>query len=331
VKASETFSKIFKEVDPMIFTALHSIADCPAIPSAFPFPSRINGTRLDRILASGTMRVSFQFNSSAADASLTPSYPKALLTMSRQIAQELGSHYQTSMKAQFLDFPSSDLSVSAVIDGTADVTDNFYRQWTLNVPGQVQRSVLTTPACTMWASAVSMSFFTSRKNWRTIEDLAGAASDVVIPLYSTVHPFKSDIRNILPNSKLIERPMQNFESDRSQMQLIFSEFQAGNTTVLLASKADIVAVIGLYQLDLPGFNTSDISTLETRIVLPVGALLPLAEGRPPASPTASTNTSIPARICSQGSPRSAAAWLLVFTASVGVLHTTFLLPVEKNG
>jgi hypothetical protein len=307
----------------MIFSALHSIADCPAIPSAFPFPSRTKGTRLDRILASGTMRVSFQFNSSAADASLTPSYPKALLNMSRQVAQELESHYQTAMKAQFIDFPSSDLSVSAVIDGTTDVTDNFYRQWTLNVPGQVQRRVLTTPACTLWASAVSLSFFSSRKNWKTMDDLAGAGSDVVIPLYSTVLPFKSDIRNILPSAKLIDRPQQNFEGDRSQMQLIFSEFQAGGTTVLLAAKADIVAVIALYQLDLPGFNTSDITTLETRIVLPVGALLPLAAGPPPpASPAASTNTSLPAQRCSQGSPRSAAAQLLLaLAASAGAaLH-----------
>jgi hypothetical protein len=105
-------------------------------------------------------------------------------------------------------------------------------------------------------------------------DLREAGPAVIIPLYSTVLPFQSDIRIQLPNATLLLRPDQNFEGDVSQLNVILNEFLDGVTTALLAAKGDIAAVLPRANLTRP-FPLDDILTAKTNVILPVGAFLPL--------------------------------------------------------
>lgn len=105
-------------------------------------------------------------------------------------------------------------------------------------------------------------------------DLREAGPAVIIPLYSTVLPFQSEIRNQLPNATLLLRPDQNFEGDVTQLNVILNEFLDGTTTALLAAKSDIAGVLPRANLTRP-FPFDDIITTQTNVVLPVGAFLPL--------------------------------------------------------
>jgi hypothetical protein len=277
VKASGRFASEITKVDPMLFDFVRFVADCPAVPSTFPFPPRVAGTRLQKILVARVVRIAFQFNSTQAKLSRVPGFPQAFVAISTAIVSEISKAYNVPLKTRFIDFPTSDTSVQGLIDGEADVTDPFYRQWSLVISKQVQRRVMATPACTIWAAPISVSWNSTRNNWRTVADLAAAGSKVVIPLYSTVLPFRSEIRALLPKAKFLVRPKQNFEGDRAQFLSVFKEFQRGTTTVLIAARVDIESVIKLYGLSLSNFNTKAIATSETRIVGPVGAFLPLPE------------------------------------------------------
>lgn len=110
-------------------------------------------------------------------------------------------------------------------------------------------------------------------------DLRKAGSAVVIPLYSTILPFKADIRNALPDAKLLDRPQQNFEGDVKQLAVILDEFLDGTTTALLAAKGDIAGVLSRANLLRP-FPLDDLKTVRTNVVLPVGAFLPAPGPRP---------------------------------------------------
>ncbi len=154
-----------------------------------------------------------------------------------QVVREIGKAYNVTLAARFVDYPNSAATVAAVINGTADVTDPFTRQWTVvgafprevrvrvcvgggdfptgpkhserthsrstrhqgvdrravavqpgadqprprtGVPAaQTQRSFLATPACTIWATFLSISWNATRfPAWKTVEDLANAGSQV---------------------------------------------------------------------------------------------------------------------------------------------------------
>lgn len=132
-----------------------------------------------------------------------------------------------------------------------------------------------TPACTMWAASLSLSWNKTRNSWSSLNDLRAAGPAVVVPLYSTMYVFRAEVRNILPGATLIARPEQNFESDVSQLNAVLTEFHEGGTTVLLASKEDVRAIIGRANLDFE-FDLDDLATIQAaQLSLPVGAWLPL--------------------------------------------------------
>ena len=139
---------------------------------------------------------------------------------------------------------------------------------------QVQRSVKATPACTLWATFLSISWNVTRSNWTTVDDLAAAGPTVKIPLYSSVAPFIGDARNALPNAELIPRPLQNFEANGTDLRTVLTEFVDGKTTALLAAKSDLEVAAVRANLSIP-FRLSDIRDVRTNIILPVGAWLPM--------------------------------------------------------
>jgi hypothetical protein len=110
-------------------------------------------------------------------------------------------------------------------------------------------------------------------------DLRKAGAAVVIPLYSTILPFKSDIRNALPDAQLLDRPQQNFEGDVTQLKVILNEFLDGTTTALLAAPGDIAGVLTRADLGRP-FPLADLKSVRTNVVLPVGAFLPAPGPKP---------------------------------------------------
>jgi hypothetical protein len=111
---------------------------------------------------------------------------------------------------------------------------------------------------------------------------------VIIPLYSTVLPFKADIANALPTATLIERPEQNFEGDVTQLNVFLTEFLKGGTTALLASPGDIAAVLSRANLGRE-FPLNELGTVRTNVILPVGAFLP-APGPKPSTRSATRAT-----------------------------------------
>lgn len=114
-------------------------------------------------------------------------------------------------------------------------------------------------------------------------DLRAAGPAVKIPLYSTVLPFLSEVKNLLPDATFFVRPDQNFESNVTVLNAVLTEFMAGETTALLAAKGDIIAVLPRADLSTP-FPVDDIVTLPTSVILPVGAWLPAPGAKPCATP-----------------------------------------------
>lgn len=271
-KYAGNVSAAFAVVDPTLLSSLPSIADCPAVPSTFPFPARHRGQRLDQILRSGTVKVAQQ----DLGPFLQP-FSAAFRQVTTAVVQKVGAAYKVKLSATFMPYPTADAAVQAVIDGDADVTDPFYRQWTLigQVGSQVQKSVLATPACTTWATFMSISWNSTRTNWTSLSDLAAAGSAVVIPLYSSVLPFIAEARNVLPTAVLLERPVQNFETDLTALRSVLTEFAAGATTALLAAKSDLQVALQRANLSAT-FDLRDVTDTRTNIVLPVGAWLPRA-------------------------------------------------------
>ncbi len=104
--------------------------------------------------------------------------------------------------------------------------------------------------------------------------MSAAGSDVVIPLYSSVLPFFGEARSLLYNAVLLQRPSQNLESDTTALKNILTELREGKTTALLAAKADLEVAVPKAGLSFV-FNLSDIASVQTNVVLPVGAWLPL--------------------------------------------------------
>lgn len=162
VRASGAFQSILAAADPMLLSSVGFIADCPAVPDGYPFPPWLRGSRLDAIFTAGRVVVARQLLRFAA-------YEKAFEDITRGIVAEIAAAYGVSLDTKFVDYMVSDPAVQAVASGAADCTDPFYRQWTLVVPTQVQRSVQLTPACTMWASTLSISFLAGRNQWTTLE------------------------------------------------------------------------------------------------------------------------------------------------------------------
>jgi hypothetical protein len=60
VKAAGIVTAAFERVEPGFVASLPALADCPAVPSTFPFPSRRSKTRLDQILRSRSVKVALQ-------------------------------------------------------------------------------------------------------------------------------------------------------------------------------------------------------------------------------------------------------------------------------
>jgi hypothetical protein len=162
VRASGVFKNTIGGVDPSILTDLPFIADCPATPGTYPFPPRLRGSRLDVILRSKKVVI-------AQQSLAFPAFEAAFATLGRAIVQEISNAYKVDLAVHVDSYPVSDAAVEAVVQGKADVTDPFYRQWTLTVDNQVQRSVQITPACTMWASFLSISWNGVRNTWNSLE------------------------------------------------------------------------------------------------------------------------------------------------------------------
>jgi hypothetical protein len=176
VRASGFFKTTVAAVDPELLTALPFIADCPATPATYPFPPRLYGSRLDAILRAKKVVI-------AQQALRFPAFETAFAALGRQIAAEIATAYNVPGLTVKVDtYPVSDAAVEAVVQGKADVTDPFYRQWTLTVDNQVQRSAQITPACTMWATFLSISWNRVRNGWNTLEGeqgLGGSGKGVV--------------------------------------------------------------------------------------------------------------------------------------------------------
>jgi hypothetical protein len=163
VRASGVFKDTISAIDPSILTDLPFIADCPATPGTYPFPPRLRGSRLDSILKSKKVVI-------AQQSLRFPAFEAAFATLGRQIVQEIGKAYKVpDLAVTVKTYSVSDLAIEAVVQGQADVTDPFYRQWTLTVDNQVQRSVQITPACTMWSTFLSITWNGVRNNWKDLE------------------------------------------------------------------------------------------------------------------------------------------------------------------
>lgn len=277
VKASGVFDQTINTVAPSLLGSLRTLGDCPAVPESYPFPPVVDGSLLDQILASGKVRLAFQFNSTDAEQreTLTPGdFGKAFVELAKGIVSHVSLAYNVDLALEINDYESSSLSVDAVVAGDADMTDMFLRQWTLIPSSNQQRRTLTTPSCSLWLATLSASWNATSTGWERVEDLQNAGSQVVIPLYSTMLPFQSDIRRLFPEAVLLERPEQNFEVDREDLITVLQEFQRGETTVLMAAKSDLAGVLGFTLADVDlGFNLDDVRDDETNIDLPVGAML----------------------------------------------------------
>ena len=97
-----------------------------AVPSTFPFPSRKRNTRLDQVLKSKVIKVAQQDLGPGLAA-----FTAAFKNITSSIAAEISAEYRVSISVVFQLYSSSDTAVAAVINGDADVTDPFHRQWTL--------------------------------------------------------------------------------------------------------------------------------------------------------------------------------------------------------
>lgn len=163
VKAKGLLPQIFGPVDPGILSSLNTIADCPATPATYPFPAWIVGSQLDKVLSAGKVVVAQQVLN-------FPAFTDAFRAVTDAIVAEIAAAYKSpSLKTSYLTFVTSDEAVESVLAGKADCTDSFFRQWSLTVSNQVQRSVQLTPACTLWASTLSISWDGARNKWKTIE------------------------------------------------------------------------------------------------------------------------------------------------------------------
>lgn len=163
VKAKGLLPEIFNAVDPSLLSSLKSIADCPAVPSTYPFPAWIVGSRLDKILSARQVVVAQQFLN-------FPAFQTAFTAVTDAIVAEIAAAYNTPLlNTSYVRFVTSDEAVDSILAGKADCTDSFYRQWSLTVSNQVQRSVQLTPACTLWAATLSISWNEARNGWKTIE------------------------------------------------------------------------------------------------------------------------------------------------------------------
>jgi hypothetical protein len=94
------------------------------------------------------------------------------------------------------------------------------------------------------------------------------------PSLLALMPSCLQVRNLVPNANLVQRPWQNFETNVTELNAILTEFARGGTTVLLAAPGDIMTVLKRANLGFK-FDVSQLRTLATNVVLPVGAFLPL--------------------------------------------------------
>lgn len=98
-----------------------------------------------------------------------PAFQNAFKAITDEIVKEIAAVYKVPMQTTYQLFNVSDPAITAVLEGRADCTDPFYRQWTLSVTPQVQRSVQLTPACTLWATTLSISWNGQRNAWKTLD------------------------------------------------------------------------------------------------------------------------------------------------------------------
>lgn len=163
VKSSGFFQDIFEEAAPGLLTTLRTLADCPSLPNAFPFPTRYPGSQLDLILERGHVQFATQINVTEVDsfpnfqAAGFAAINKAMIELSREVVKQLSIGYDIDLEARFDTFPTADDAASAVAGGEADATDSFVRQYTF-VDDQLKQ-VSTTPACTIWVATITVSWY----------------------------------------------------------------------------------------------------------------------------------------------------------------------------
>lgn len=136
IKANGALTAAVDAAAPGLLQFVSFIADCPAVPEAYPFPCRRGAKRLNRVLKRRKVVVALQDLGPELAA-----FTAAFKAINRALASEIAAAYGIDLGVEFAVYPDSNSAVTAVIDGAADCTDPFYRQWTLVgiYPRQVRR------------------------------------------------------------------------------------------------------------------------------------------------------------------------------------------------